>query len=817
MGVTVIGPNSDAVTATTQLPVVPPVIKVSREWNDDFDQWYPVHDLQALSVVVAVSGQELSTATIRRWYGQGITPMEELAEGATSYPIKEPHDYRNWWVRIEFPFPEDTYETFTGRFSTERREIGGEDKTDQGGDRISTGDQEWTAYGPMRILEKIDISQAWIRSTAFDQNSQEDVTKDALIDWIPDINAGDTQALSAGNRSPEKSSGNPGVEGEEFEATYVYGGNEVWSYYEYIDYILKRFVERPGGPKWKIGGAAVEALKQLKGFFALGDSRNAAEIIRGLINPKLGIDFKIEPFSDKNESGFVIQVSALVPDELQFAGHAIPKNSETVVVEKGDSKHIEPTVWITQDHLYNKIRFLGERIVVCCTVQARTPEQIADDPRSPPTVIAGWPRKILDEGKDVTVGPGESKHVDFSEGLDAVPGVAIKRGAPSDRLKLIEVTKTGFTVKNGSSQNDASFAWEAGELEQLYLGGAVGEDNGNKEKNDEFRALDRFNHVFQRYLVPQNWDRNDGKAAPRLNARAELLPHKDGDGKNIAPIQQQFRETLDWLPLSEGVDYSQDPPVDQNATGATPDPMKPSAWIFQVNEEPVDEEPVVGPPAPDQQLPDANPGQWIQVHNPPGNEDPGISVSRLGSDLGVLLEATPNHDLALSRAEELATVPSEHAPKYDWQTLHVTLAFRADNRLAMEMELPEDVGGTRDGSVKVIRMPNAEFWYVAPETVVGVDTEGKLQRIPHKNGLVTRNDAPLMAMRMAGAISRYLSERARAEIHINAIEPWSHAVGRILDVIELPNGAVSVKSPIVSVEYDFQNSKTILRTGYQRP
>jgi len=136
-------------------------------------------------------------------------------------------------------------------------------------------------------------------------------------------------------------------------------------------------------------------------------------------------------------------------------------------------------------------------------------------------------------------------------------------------------------------------------------------------------------------------------------------------------------------------------------------------------------------------------------------------------------------------------------PLWDYDNMVATLAIRTDQRLALEFSLPDAMpsGGVMDIVVK-----DAEYWYLAPHTVVGVDNEGHLQTTGD-DPIELRNDRDRLLFVMAGALSRYYASRSRAAITINGLVPWPLLVGQILTVVEDGGSAQQMAAPITSVEW----------------
>lgn len=328
------------------------------------------------------------------------------------------------------------------------------------------------------------------------------------------------------------------------------------------------------------------------------------------------------------------------------------------------------------------------------------------------------------------------------------------------------------------------------ELEQAYKDG-TGSDADDATLHDAARLRDKSRPVYQQFGAPQFWSFNNGTAAPKLDLSGDIS--KDDDGNNeVADFQTDVRRTLNWLPLREGFDYSVDPAIDNNLATYQPDLLPPAAWLF---------------------------GEFVHqgIHQKyilAEEGDIGVSVS--GSDWGVFLQASPNHDLA--KGTWTGARPSNHFPFWDWRKLVVTIAIEMDQRLLVGFDVPPLPGFDSDGSYIDIEVPDAEFWYLAPDTVVGINDDGTLKTSP-TDGVVLRNDADRLAIVAAGALARYVNTRQRTVISMRGIHPWADLVGRILTVVHSGDEVVSIQSAITSIEWvsgggGGDDWRTIIRTGF---
>lgn len=332
--------------------------------------------------------------------------------------------------------------------------------------------------------------------------------------------------------------------------------------------------------------------------------------------------------------------------------------------------------------------------------------------------------------------------------------------------------------------------WPAA-LEWDYNAG-TGMADDSEEEHDAARRADRLRAVWRNFGAPADWDRWGALTAPALTFREGRLELVNASGQG-APFQNDLRETLTFLPFKTGMDYSVDPPAD--STGGDPrDPyLSPNAWLL--DEERMEEEAELGPPG----------EKYIAA------DQAGMNVSALLDEWGLSVSASPAHLLGKGSF----TGESGTEPLYDWQDMKMTVAFHTDQRLKLVFER---VGGSRpqDGTVTMIE-EDAEFWFAVPGTVFAVDRYGVLQRTPLGKYMVLRDDSPRLFMQMAGAVARYFYPRARADVSMSGLFPYSRLLGQILTIIEEGGDLRSIGAPITTVSYSGgAKPRTELKAGYAR-
>lgn len=674
MPTTIIGPQAQEFPTRA----VPVIVEIKRAWGDD---WKLVPELEFVRANAATAGHDLDSLELVHRYGLLKHPWE------TEAGQRRPADLLDCWVRVRFAGDQGMQQAWIGRISGEGRNVFG---CVDG----PAGVQRFEAFGPLQLLRKIHVSKSY---WSVGDGEQE-------IAWVPPLNErhGRTDqhgqatgtldkrltALGArsGNRSNDWS----------LQDVHLYGGSELWTYWQYAEYLLRRFVDErdTGGPMWQLGGHCT-VLGEFTDPIVWGATQTVDQMLRKLINPDLGVDFKIV----STESGFVVSVFSLSKEASAWADYKIPGNPDLVKIRSSRTTDaVQTTVAKTAAQRYGKIRMLGGRIVVCGSLKAHL---------SPPTLVYKW--------------------------------------RPADETEYVRQTAN---------------------------------PSADAETCDKARQAERFWAVFRRYAAPPDWDFGGGDFAPQWDGQGKVIETPGG-------FQRKSRSTLPWLPLATGVDYSQQPAVDRNAAGATPELRAPQAWLYYTS---------------------TGGGKW----EPADGE--GIGVSVLPDDLGVFLHASPNHLLAKDLWDAWTDkAPSQWEPTWHSRRLIVTLAWLSDQRIICEQAI-EDAAPS-DGVLE-IDASDCQCWYLAPYTMLDVDGGGQPIQSPGE-GQVLRNDWPRLAARMSAAVARHYQERARAQIVVRGLWPWGKLLGQILTVIDEGGETQTIEAPITSIAWtNGEHPTTTISTGF---
>lgn len=661
-----------------QAQITPPPFPLSRASvyiaENPTDSYVLRRDLELESMHIAIAGQDIGSCTLRRRYGQVKYP--HLPGYLTSTPI----DWTGYWVQVVSVTPNGPVLTFVGRIYDTPQTIFAD-----GG---IAGVQRFVAYEPAHLLNRISISDSYFQKEE----------RAIRVGWGPGFNDRAGRGWVIGNRSPNEIDGSYVFVGvNEFEPA---NEERIWTRLNMAEYIVQKFVDETesNGLKWRVTGQT-DMLDMIKDNVP-NNPGTAYERLQQIINPSIGMDWKVEPKTAGDFEvgagypieGFDIEVFSLLAEDVTFAGVTIPKNEDTIKLNPAGSKTIqEMRIERSASHTYNQIRVIGNRMVICASLDAGT--------------------------------------------------------------------------------SDLEERWGT-DLESDYIAGDPDDPGAPNADHDIWRQQEKFRNVFQLYGAPRiDWGQDS--FFPKLNDEGEI-----DLGAGRADAQHLVRSTLSFLPLQEGVDYKAEPLEDFGDDVADPDFLPPAVYLYDLEEE-----------------------RYIAA------EHAGIHVHVLQNDLGVWLQADPNHVLDGDTTVENSELQEG---RYDSAQMVCTLAWESDQRFEMRSYLEGSYADNDDPpseGVLHIEVPGAELWYVAPETVLRVDNDGTLVKTGSEP-LVLRNDADRLALAMAGAIARYQSERGRASIEIKGWIAQRLYLGKILTFINAGDEAQAINGPVTSIHWQVPESKS---------
>jgi hypothetical protein len=494
MPLTVLGPTNSIPYAT-----FPTLVQVKQNWGDD---WQSVPGLTLEQCSHNAGANDLDEASFTWKYGNLAHPWD------SDLTVYSPLDLDGEWVRVLLVSRTQQQTIWIGRILGQGKDVHGSDPG------APSGVQRWQAYGPQMILRKIHVTQSvWDKSAL----SGSDVEVDNFLDWSAPMNDRvGQQAQLIGNRSDRQVT--PSFSAQQ---SYVFGGKNVWTAYDFLNYILTWWCDfsqqSPAGPLFKLGGQTAP-LKNLKFAQEWPEVTTVDHILRTLISPRFGLDFSLEPTSDGN--GFTVNVFSLQAQAVSSGGVTLPANPNTVTVQAGQTPaNLKTVVAISSDHLVNKIRVLGKRIVVCCSLG----------------------------GPDVDTGLEG-----ITAAMQGMIGQAWDTGLETD-------------YDAGTGPAPATNVYPA----------------GSAERADFVRRSARFRDVYQLWLMSSSVDLDTISADVCVDDTGKPSNLK-GDGS--APRQMVLRKTLHWLPLRSDYDYSSGWPGTQLTIdadpGYSPQYLMPLVWLW---------------------------------------------------------------------------------------------------------------------------------------------------------------------------------------------------------------------------------------------
>lgn len=331
MGITVIGGQSQPIPQ----PFSSPIIETAQTWTlAAAGAWHYDPELTMVSCIVHASGT-ISTCEVTRRYGHTKEPYEK------DFSDKPPLDLGGQWLRLSFAGDQGPLVQFVGQIENQSRVY-------TGGFTTPSGKQNWVVSGGLKILQKLVISEAVFCSA--DES-------ESTVGWIPAMNARDKRGLLVGNKKTSSETADA--------APWFYGGTEVWTHAEYIDYLIKNFVQQTNGPTWTVGGQR-EIIDAMESTIQFSEAITAAEMLRHLIPVQYGVDYRIST----TPAGYEITIFALTDLDQNFAGVAMPKNPNSVkILRTGDVSVIETHIVDSTERRVDRVQVCGRRIVVCGTLR----------------------------------------------------------------------------------------------------------------------------------------------------------------------------------------------------------------------------------------------------------------------------------------------------------------------------------------------------------------------------------------------------------------------------------------------------------------
>ncbi|MFA5485404.1 MAG: hypothetical protein WC260_04125 [Candidatus Pacearchaeota archaeon] len=294
--------------------------------------------------------------------------------------------------------------------------------------------------------------------------------------------------------------------------------------------------------------------------------------------------------------------------------------------------------------------------------------------------------------------------------------------------------------------------------------------------DDNERRAEKYENVFCRFRVPDDWDWTMNGAA--------LVPTVDEDG--------ELDFSTGGIAHREGHVWERELPFETIKEGDQVDYRKPFAFCYE-------------PTSASYQLLDR-----LVVQE----EEDSDSVTEYPTpfyfsdrELALTLRPRINHLFAA-----LHWSPPEGASEIDsviaWDTIQLTAMVETDAHLQVTRQLTA-TSSTGARRTLVIEEPDAVAWYVVPGTVT--DVSGGT-RDTHPGGLV-RNDVERLRALAAFAAAWYGENRQTIDLMVKSIL-LAHPVGSLIVSAGIGGAVHDIRTVVTSREWNFEDGTTRIKTGY---
>jgi len=324
-------------------------------------------------------------------------------------------------------------------------------------------------------------------------------------------------------------------------------------------------------------------------------------------------------------------------------------------------------------------------------------------------------------------------------------------------------------------------------------------ESSYKNADIDGRATDEMGRVWTTLKVDPDQGRavlglGNGYGPPVVDDDGSVLHYESG------PILRTGQTFLRQLPLLKGTDYTNYAnPIVVDPEAPAGDFLPPMVWVKCD---------VGGVGSAGYYLVD----QPVEI----GTEKlrpPGSSVRMLDGDLGFQIGVRPGHRLALNHWAD-ADGPDLADQVFDYDDIVATVALAGPSRISVIEDLPR--GEDRDDKrVLVIDVPDAEYWWIMDDTILGWINTGVEPSAIRAKTTILRDDRTIL--RRVAAAARAWYGRTRRQIRLG----YQELVGQFLpgDLVErltMENrDPIEVATVISTVVYEFNAATTVIATDFR--
>lgn len=297
------------------------------------------------------------------------------------------------------------------------------------------------------------------------------------------------------------------------------------------------------------------------------------------------------------------------------------------------------------------------------------------------------------------------------------------------------------------------------------------DDMMKRKRNDQFRAEDRFERVFTTLRVPGNWDWVTGNTkivSPLLIDTGDLYLNVSATYWNA---DKKFANSL---PFKVGFDYSGPEPVDYNPPDSEPEFRRIFVLVKDIDGK----------------------YQYAERLKPAG-----AAIRPLAREMGISMRFSYQYLAAKNHWKDAE--PAELADMIedigiDYEDSIVTAFLETDQ----VVHIVHSFNFFENQRTLTITIPDAELWYITPETIIGVDENGACMKYGGTSGLL-RDDRKRLRRALAAAMAWYGKERNKITIAIKEIDPGI-PIGTLIENVDVADvGAIG--SVVTELQWNFQS------------
>lgn len=262
--------------------------------------------------------------------------------------------------------------------------------------------------------------------------------------------------------------------------------------------------------------------------------------------------------------------------------------------------------------------------------------------------------------------------------------------------------------------------------------------HGDPDENDRARRAEKFDNVFQKLIVPRDWDGylGDGEGGATVsNAQPMVYYDASIDVNEQAPFWLGEKRFEAEIPF-EVETLDDDAPVEyRRAMAIIKHPTEDAYSLIE------------------KAWPEDDDARY------PGN----LSLAK--REMGIIIRPEINHVYGLNHFDNDDT---NVTAAFDYEDVIVTAAFRSDAQLRAAGVVPGQ-RMTETGRTKVVHAPEAEFWLVLPDTVTDIE-DGQLVR-EFSDYEVVRDDSDIVLQLLALNLIWFCFARGTMTMQVKTITP----------------------------------------------